>query len=80
MNYSFQLQMPTSFSIEALYTSIGGMPCKKIPLSVVRLQREDMARRYLRTLLKLSYTNTLSCHMSFKKARSALFGLFETDF
>jgi hypothetical protein len=28
---------PTSFSIEALYTSIGGTPCKNFPLSVVRL-------------------------------------------
>jgi len=28
---------PTSFSIEALYTSIGGIPCKNFPLSVVRL-------------------------------------------
>jgi len=27
---------PTSFSIEALYTSIGGTPCKNFPLSVVR--------------------------------------------
>ena len=28
---------PTSFSIGALYTSIGGTPCKNFPLSVVRL-------------------------------------------
>jgi hypothetical protein len=31
---------PTSFSIEALYTSIGGTPCKNFPLSVVRLYDE----------------------------------------
>jgi len=28
---------PNEFSIEALYTSIGGTPCKNFPLSVVRL-------------------------------------------
>jgi hypothetical protein len=28
---------PTSFSIQALNTSIGGTPCKNLPLSVVRL-------------------------------------------
>jgi len=28
---------PTSISIEALYTSIGGTPCKHFPSSVVRL-------------------------------------------
>ena len=28
---------PTSFSIGALYTSIGGTPCKNLPLSVVRI-------------------------------------------
>ncbi len=28
---------PTSFSIEALYMSIRGIPCKNFPLSVVRL-------------------------------------------
>jgi len=33
---------PTSFSIEALYTSIGGTPCKNLPLSVVRLYYEKI--------------------------------------
>jgi len=28
---------PTSFSIKALFPSIGGTPCKNYPLSVVRL-------------------------------------------
>ncbi len=35
---------PTSFSIKALYTSIGGTPCKNFPLSVVRIYYETKFR------------------------------------